>query len=137
MNERFGDELSLDEILSDEEKAVDAFIRSAPGSNFGPELTLSEVIAILQQTNLPPRATFWEKNNQVVQEAIHSHQVNITIDDYTFKIEYFAKITSTQKFDFSTPMSYIQFYPNGKGQNDSQSSCGDSSTTGSDSNSDV
>jgi len=140
MNSNFGEELSLDEILSDEEKAEDKFLRSAPGENFGPELTLEQVIEILQVTmpRLPPG--FWDINNKQLEEALLHFNKEMQIGDYTFKIEYFARITSKRRFDFATPMMYTQFYPslNGKGpEHDPQSSSRDSGTTGGDSNSDV
>lgn len=137
MNENFGEELTLDEILTDEEKAEDKFLASKPGENFGPELTLREALDILFQTNLPPRATFWEKHDREVEEAIHQYALEMQIDDYHFKIEYFARITSVRRFDTSSPMIYRQFSPNGKGTHDSKGSDTDSSTTGSPGDSDV
>jgi hypothetical protein len=119
VNERFGEELTLAEILSDEEKAEDNFLRSKPGENFGPELTYAQALDILFQTTLPPRARFWEMHEQEVREAISHNALEIKIDDYQFKIEYFARITSVKKFEFSNPMTYMQFSPssNGKGSN--------------------
>lgn len=137
MNERFGEELTLEEVLSDDEKAEDKFLRSRPGENFGPELTLKEALDILFQTTLPPRARFWEMHEGEVREAISHSALALEIDDYRFKIEYFVRITSIKKFDFSTPMTYMQFSPNGKEPHDSESSNTDSSSTGSPSDSDV
>lgn len=120
MNERFGEELSLEEILSDEEKAHDRFVRSAPGANFGPELTLAECLDILHKTALPPRAGFWQINANVIDEALINHIDHLEIGDYKFKIEYFARITSIKKFDFTTPFAYLRV-PNGKGPHDTES----------------
>ena len=142
MSGRFGEELSLDEVLSlrtNQEKEHDRFVNSAPGSNFGPELTLDQVIEILHYTALPARATFWEKNDPVVRNAIKNHDTHVEIGDFEFKIEYFARIKSVRKYEFSAPLLYTQFYPNGKGteHDDSQSGNSDSSTTGSSGNTDV
>ena len=59
------------------------------------------------------------------------------IGEYEFKIEYLARIKSVKKFDTGTPMRYIQFYPNGKGQYDSEGGNRNPGTTGSPSDSDV
>jgi len=137
VNDRFGEELSLDEILTDEEKAEDKFLRSRPGENFGPELTLREALDILFETNLPPRATFWEKHEREVEQAILAHATQLDIDDYHFKIEYMVRISSVRRFDTGTPMMYRSFSPNGKVTNDSEGRNSSTSSTGSGSNTDV
>ena len=136
-NDRFGDELSLDDVLTDEQKAEDKFLRSVPGENFGPELTLDEVLEILFVTSLPPRPGFWELHEREVEQAIHDYETQLDIDDYHFRIEYMVRITSIRKFDFGSPMMYRKFSPNGKVKNDPQSSDSGSSTTGSPSYSDI
>lgn len=137
VNDRFGDELSLEEILTDQEKAEDKFLRSARFENFGPEMTLDEVLEILFVTSLPPRAGFWEKHEREVDEALHNFADHIEIEHYHFRIEYTARIVSVRKFDFGAPMMYRKFMPNGKVTNDPEGSDSDSSSTGSSSDSDV
>lgn len=140
MNDRFGEELSLEEILSDEEKAEDKWRSSKPGENFGPELTLDEITELLQATMPRLAPGFWDINDKQVQEALHNFEINLEIGDYLFKIEYFARITSKRKFEFKTPMMYTQFYPsrNGKGpEHDPEGSDRNPGSTGSPSDSDV
>ncbi|HEY1248819.1 MAG TPA: hypothetical protein VGE97_07530 [Nitrososphaera sp.] len=122
MDNRFGEELTLDEILTDQEKAEDKFLHSRSGDNFGPELTLAEVLEILHQTALPPRAGFFDKYKLKVQEAIQDHSEVLEIEDYKFKLKYYVDIVPDQKFQFGQPSAYrIPFSPNGKVLDDSES----------------